>query len=239
MWCIMWGSPENLHGLRQIDPAGKEHIVSDATMKGNDMKSYSYNNDMEFLEMVDEYVTNDYVRRCLLGCLEWYMVMYHKYKFRYHVSSLLGLVLPPCVIVINGIQDFEGMYVFCKVAISVISAVAAIANGLGSLYKWHEKSVGYRSCIEQIKCEAVYYMAEIGDYDDPELRDSNFIEKIEDITVKENQGWSQLELKKQEEDVPPTEEEQEEKKPRKKKEEKHGRKEKNNARHDCCTGEEV
>lgn len=204
------------------------------------MRSFSYNNDMEFLDMVDEYVTDDYVRRCLLGNLEWYMVMYHKYKFRYHVISLLGLILPTFVIVFNDIQDFEGMHVFCKVTISVISAVAAIANGLGSLYKWHEKSVGYRSCTEQIKCEAVYYMAEIGDYSDPELRDSNFLEKIEDIAAKENEGWSQLELKRQEDDIAPIEEEQEEgKRLKKKKEEKHGRKEKNNARHDHCTGEEV
>lgn len=81
-------------------------------------------------------------------------------------------------------------------------------------------------------------MAEIGDYSDPEVRNSNFLERIEDIAAKENEGWSQLELKKQEEDIPPIEEEQEEEK-KMKKEKKHGRKEKNNARHDCCTGEEV
>lgn len=176
------------------------------------MRSFSYNNDMEFLDMVDEYVTDDYVRRCLLGSLEWYMVMYHKYKFRYHVISLLGLILPTFVIVFNDIQDFEGMHVFCKVMISVISAVAAIANGLGSLYKWHEKSVGYRSCTEQIKCEAVYYMAEIGDYSDPELRDSNFLEKIEDIAAKENKSWSHLEMKKQEDEDSSIEDETEEEK---------------------------
>lgn len=164
------------------------------------MKSYSYNNDMEFLEMVDEYVTSDYVKKCLLGYLEWYMVMYHKCKFRYHVISLLGLVLPTFVIVFNDIQDFEGMHVFCKVMISVISAIAAIANGLGSLYKWREKSVAYRGCAEQIKCEAVYYMAGIGDYSDSELRDSGFLEKLEDIAAKENESWSSLEMKKQEDE---------------------------------------
>lgn len=187
-------------------------MAADVTTKGNVMRSFSYNNDMEFLDMVDEYVTDDYVRRCLLGSLEWYMVMYHKYKFRYHVISLLGLILPTFVIVFNDIQDFEGMHVFCKVTISVISAVAAIANGLGSLYKWHEKSVGYRSCTEQIKCEAVYYMAEIGDYSDPELRDSNFLEKIEDIAAKENKSWSHLEMKKQEDEDSSIEDEQEEEK---------------------------
>lgn len=205
MWCTMWDLPENLHGLRQIDPAGKEYMTADVTRKGNDMRSYSYNNDMEFLELVEEYVTNDYVRRCLLSCLEWYMVMYHKYKFRYQVISLLGLILPTFVIVLNDIQDFGGIHVLCKITISVISAVAAIANGLGSLYKWHEKSVGYRSCTEQIKCEAVYYMAEIGAYSDPGLRDSFFLKKIEDITAKENERWSRLELKNQEE-ISPTEE---------------------------------
>ena len=55
-------------------------------------------------------------------------------------------------------------------------------------------------------------MAEIGDYSDPELRDGNFLEKIEDIAAKENKSWSKLEMKKQEDDDSSIEDEQEEEK---------------------------
>lgn len=161
------------------------------------MRSYSYKNDMEFLEVADQYIISDYIRKCLLSSLEWYMVMYHKYRFRYHVISVIGLVLPTLVIVLNDIQDFEGMRISCKVAISVVSAVVAVASGLGSLYKWHEKSVRYRNCAEQLKCETVYYMAGIGDYSEESMRDRNFLEKIEKIILKENKRWSELELQRQ------------------------------------------
>lgn len=172
--------------------------------KGNRMRNYSYKNDMEFLEMAEEYIASDYIRKCLFSSLEWYMVTYHKYRFRYHVISMISLILPTTVIVLNDIQDFQSMRVICKIAISIVSAVIAIASGLGSLYKWHEKSVIYRSCAEQIKCEAVYYMAEIGDYSKPDMRDKNFLEKIETLSLKENKDWSQRELKRQEEDCEET-----------------------------------
>lgn len=165
--------------------------------RGNGMKSYSYKNDMEFLEVADQYIISDYIRKCLFSSLEWYMVMYHKYRFRYHVISVIGLVLPTLVIVLNDIQDFEGMRISCKVAISVVSAVVAVASGLGSLYKWHEKSVRYRNCAEQLKCETVYYMAGIGDYSEESMRDRNFLKKIEKITLKEKKRWSELELQRQ------------------------------------------
>lgn len=161
------------------------------------MRSYSYKNDMEFLEMADQYILSDYIRKCLFSSLGWYMVMYHKYRFRYHVISAIGLILPTFIIVLNDMQDFECMRISCKVAISIVSAVVAIASGLGSLYKWHEKSVRYRSCAEQLKCEAVYYMAEIGDYSEDCMRDRNFLAKIEKIVLKENKTWSQIELERQ------------------------------------------
>ncbi|MCM1245406.1 MAG: DUF4231 domain-containing protein [Roseburia sp.] len=160
------------------------------------MRSYSYKNDMEFLEMADGYIISDYIRKSLFNSLEWYMTMYHKYNFRYHVSSMIGLILPTFIIVLNDLQDFQSLGIMCKIAISVISALVAIANGLGSLYKWHEKSVGYRRCIEKIKCEVVYYIAEIGAYSNPEMRDRNFLEKMERILLNENKGWAQTELQK-------------------------------------------
>lgn len=185
-----------------ILPVSSGYVVPEK--RGNRMRSYSYKNDMEFLEMAEEYIVSDYIKKCLFSSLEWYMVTYHKYRFRYYVISMISLIFPTMVIVLNDIQDFQNLRVICKIAISIVSAIIAIASGLGSLYKWHEKSVVYRSCAEQIKCEAVYYMAEIGNYSEPDLRDKNFLEKLERILLKENKGWSQMELKKQQADYEET-----------------------------------
>lgn len=159
------------------------------------MKNYSFRNDMEFLQIVDEYISCEYVKQCLRNCLEGYVMAYHKYKKWYDIVSVIGIIFPTIIIVMNDIQDYGHIKEYCKVTISVLSAVVAIASGLGSLYKWHERSIRHRSCVERIKRETIYYIAGLGRYCEPEQKEQLFLQKIASIRLQENANWTMSELK--------------------------------------------
>ncbi len=114
---------------------------------------------------------------------------YHCYIGRYNIVSIISIVMPTAVILLNDMQDYSNMQVFCKVGISMASSIAAIANGVGSLYQWHDRAVEYRSCAEKIKSETVRYIAGLGEYEDVMEKDPLFLNYLETISLSENENW--------------------------------------------------
>lgn len=105
------------------------------------------------------------------------------------IVSIISIVMPTAVILLNDMQDYSNMQVFCKVGISMASSIAAIANGVGSLYQWHDRAVEYRSCAEKIKSETVRYIAGLGEYEDVMEKDPLFLNYLETISLSENENW--------------------------------------------------
>lgn len=160
--------------------------------------NYSFQNDMEFLFILSEYISNSYVRKRLKNRLEWYMVTYHSYKRKYDFISIISIILPTVIILLNDLQDYGNFQMQCKIGISLASAIVTIASGLNSLYQWHERSIEYRNYAEILKTEAICYIAGVKEYADEEYKDQIFIQRIEELSLKENSNWKAAESSKKE-----------------------------------------
>lgn len=167
--------------------------------KNNKWKyNYSFQNDMEFLSILSDHISNSYVRKRLKNRLEWYMVTYHSYKRKYDFISIISIILPTLIILLNDLQDYGDFQMQCKLGISLASAIVTIASGLNSLYQWHERSIEYRNYAEILKTEAICYIAGVEEYADEEHKDQIFVQRIEELSLKENSGWKAAENSKKE-----------------------------------------
>lgn len=167
--------------------------------KNNKWKyNYSFQNDMEFLFILSEYIANSYIRKRLKNRLEWYMVTYHSYKRKYDFISIISIILPTVIILLNDLQDYGNFQMQCKIGISLASAVVTVASGLNSLYQWHERSIEYRNYAEILKTEAICYIAGVKEYADEEQKDQIFIQRIEELSLKENSSWKASESNRKE-----------------------------------------
>lgn len=160
--------------------------------------NYSFQNDMEFLSILSEYISNSYVRKRLKNRLEWYMVTYHSYKRKYDFISIISIIVPTLIILLNDLQDYGEFQMQCKLGISLASAIVSIASGLNSLYQWHERAIEYRNYAEILKTEAICYIAGVKEYADEEKKDQIFVQRIEELSLKENSGWKAAESSKKE-----------------------------------------
>ena len=162
--------------------------------KGN----YSFHNDMEFLALLSEHISNSYIKKRLKNRLEWYMVTYHSYKRKYDVVSIISIILPTVIILLNDMQDYGGFQMQCKLGISLASAIVTVTSGLNSLYQWHEYAVEYRNYAELLKAETICYIAGVKEYADETHKDELFVQKIEELSLKENTRWKTSENDKRE-----------------------------------------
>lgn len=75
--------------------------------------------------------------------------------------------------------------------IGTLGVLIALAAAAGSLFKFHENWIQYRTTAEQLKHEKFLFLTGIRPYDDEE-RFASLVQRIESLISKENSAWAQV-----------------------------------------------
>ena len=136
-------------------------------------------------------ITDAYLLMRFEQSVQWYMKKANRSKYGYFTLSIIGIVLPLSVPVLN---YFGNLSLF----VTIVSVLASLVTSLLSLLKLHEKWVSYRSVTETLQSELTLYTSKCGDYNDlsEEKRNQLFAEKIEALMGNEHIKWISIVNKK-------------------------------------------
>lgn len=74
--------------------------------------------------------------------------------------------------------------------IGLLGVVIAVAAAAGSLYKFHENWIQYRTTAEQLKHEKFLFLTGTRPYDDEEDRLPLLVQRVEGLLSKEHSAWA-------------------------------------------------
>ena len=137
------------------------------------------------------------------GQFKWYSHKAGINKKRNVLVKGLVVVLSAIIPVIIGIPDpcpdpcntscDSGSFVLIKnTVIAILGAIIAIATGFGSLLKFQDNWIDYRTTAERLKQEKILYLTKTGSYDSQEDGFKLFVAKVEAILSSENTSWNQV-----------------------------------------------
>lgn len=75
--------------------------------------------------------------------------------------------------------------------IGILGVLIALAAAAGSLFKFHENWIQYRTTTEQLKHEKFLFLTGTRPYDDQE-KFGEFVQRVESLISKENSSWAQV-----------------------------------------------
>jgi hypothetical protein len=110
---------------------------------------------------------------------------------RYHlVSNSLIIIFSSLIPLFAGLNQ-EGIPEIGYV-LAVLGVLTAIATGLSSLFKFHEKWTTYRITAESLRREKILFKTGCGPYDGNNRNLNFLVARIESILSGENEGWSNI-----------------------------------------------
>lgn len=130
----------------------------------------------------DEYLLKRFEQSVL-----WYIKNANNCKIWYFALSIVGIVLPLSIPILNLFNDSS----YVKLLITLVSVFTSFVTALLSLLKSHDKWINYRSVAEALQTELTLYISKCGDYVDStqEERNQLFAERIETLMGNEHIKW--------------------------------------------------
>lgn len=120
------------------------------------------------------------------SCLNWYIEAASKYKFGFYLFSLISIIMPLFVTVLNNFcTGTETASCFIRNAITVCSVLATLVASILTFFKLQEKWLLYRTTAEEIKRELSLYLA--GKTGDKDIE--NLMFTIEEHMSQERKEW--------------------------------------------------
>jgi len=136
---------------------------------------------------------NEYVEQRLENQIAWYSgkgAWNQSWYKRLRLTEICSAALIPFL---TGMSERipRDVWVWAIGALGILIAVAAAA---GSLFKFHENWIQYRTTAEQLKREKFLFLTGMSPYDDQD-RFSSLVQRVENLISKENSSWAQVAMK--------------------------------------------
>ena len=132
-------------------------------------------------------IENEYLLKRFEQSVLWYIKNANNCKIWYFALSIVGIVLPLSIPILNLFNDSS----YVKLLITLVSVFTSFVTALLSLLKSHDKWINYRSVAEALQTELTLYISKCGDYADStqEERNQLFAERIETLMGNEHIKW--------------------------------------------------
>lgn len=131
---------------------------------------------------------SDYIQQRLEDQIGWYSDKSAWNQARYKWLRLTEICSAAVIPFLSGMGDRVPCGAWVIGTLGVLIALAAAA---GSLFKFHENWIQYRTTAEQLKHEKFLFLTGTRPYDDEE-RFSSLVQRIESLISKENSTWAQV-----------------------------------------------
>ena len=144
-------------------------------------------------------IENEVVRERIRASGEWYIEHAIKYKRKFYIFSIIGIVAPLLITVINSKGGAtEGTCFFnIRVVTAICSVLASFSSTFLAISKCKEKWTIYRNAVEQIKNALTLYAIEKGDEN---KRLERLVERTESIMQEEQDRWNTIVKERKEAD---------------------------------------
>ena len=141
-------------------------------------------------------IENEYLLKRFEQSVLWYAKKANHCKNWYYFLSVVGIILPLSIPLLN---LFEHSAI--TLVITLVSVFTSFVTALLSLMKFHDKWINYRSVAETLQTELTLYISKCGDYSDDssQQRDQLFAERIENHMGSAHVKWIGIVNKKPEE----------------------------------------
>jgi hypothetical protein len=130
---------------------------------------------------------SEYFQQRLENQIEWYSNKSSYCQIRYKALRLAEIVAAAFIPLLSGM----GEKVFCGPwIIGSLGVLIAIAAAAGSLFKYHENWIQYRSTSEILKYEKFLFLGRAAPYDGEDCFPV-LVQRVEAFISKENISWAQ------------------------------------------------
>lgn len=129
---------------------------------------------------------SDYIQQRLEEQITWYSNKSLWNQTRYKLLRLTEIFSAAVIPFLSGMGERipYGTWV-----VGILGVLIAFAAAVGSLYKFHENWIQYRTTAEQLKHEKFIYLTGTRPYDDQD-RFALLVQRIESLISKENSSWA-------------------------------------------------
>lgn len=138
----------------------------------------------------DKFSPDEYVMMRFEQSVKWYIKKANRFKLIYFILSIMGIVFPASIPIVNGVLKCGNIP--CDTLITIISVCASISASFLTLFKAQEKWVHYRHVAEMLQAEYSYYSTNVGVYMDCEKKSQLFLVRIEAIMSDEHDKWMRM-----------------------------------------------
>ena len=130
---------------------------------------------------------DEYLNNRLEEQLKWYSnksQTNQKWYKRLRLTEIISASLIPFLAAMKDTIPYSAW------VIGSLGVVIAVSAAAGSLYKFQENWIQYRTTVEQLKHEKFLYLANVKPYDS-ENKFPLLVERVEGLISKENSYWAQ------------------------------------------------
>ena len=131
-------------------------------------------------------IDDPYLEQRFKQSVEWYIRTAKQVKFIYFLLSIIGIVVPATIPIINNVLCYSEK---TRLIVNCLSFVTSASAALLSLIKAKEKWLHFRCVAELLQSELSLYAEGVGHYRDKSKRNQYFAERIEKIMANENKRW--------------------------------------------------
>lgn len=134
---------------------------------------------------------NNYIEQRLQEQLKWYEDKSTWNQSRYRALRLTEFSCAALIPFLSGMVERipAGAWL-----IGILGVAIAISAAAGSVFKFHENWIQYRTTAEQLKHEKFLFLTGTSPYDD-EGKFAFLVQRVENLLSKENSTWAQVEKK--------------------------------------------
>lgn len=128
----------------------------------------------------------EYLKKFVDDQIGWYdrkSINNQKWYKRLRIIAIVCSILIP--LLAGYLDDLE----YLKYFVGGLGAIVALIESLIGLNKYKENWIEYRATCEALQREKRLFLTLAGSYKDTKVTFSNFVERIEKITGKENIQW--------------------------------------------------
>lgn len=130
----------------------------------------------------------EYLAQRLEDQISWYSTKSSACQKRYKVLRLIEIIAAALIPLLTGMGDKVPYGSWIVGSLGVLIAVAAAA---GSLLKYHENWIYYRTTCEQLKHEKYLFVTRSGSYTGQDAF-TLLVEHVEELISKEATTWAQI-----------------------------------------------
>lgn len=126
-----------------------------------------------------------YLKERLDDQIKWYSSKSRSNQKMYKRLRFLEIISASAIPFLSG---FSSNIPYSEWIIALLGVVIAISAGAGSLFKYHENWLEYRSTSEALKQEKILYLTEVEPYD-KENKFKVLVTRSENIMSNEKSNW--------------------------------------------------